>query len=299
MLKAEKGVYLMKEKVAWYPTRRQAAPVCVQTPGGGHSLGGNVKIPFFLPESGLGVVFLGERGLLRPRAEAPSAMSVAQHLQEIRQRIAAAAQAAGRDPATVHLVAVSKTKPLPLIEEALAAGQLDFGENRVQEMEEKQPHLPQARWHLIGSLQRNKVKYIAPYVHLIHSVDSARLLAEIDKQAAKAGRQIDCLLQLNISEEDSKSGLDEARAEALLRDLDAYPHVRILGLMGMAALTDDEALVRSQFRRLRLAAEAFAQIDHPRLRMDIRSMGMSGDFELAIAEGATHVRIGSAVFGSR
>ncbi|RMG66993.1 MAG: YggS family pyridoxal phosphate-dependent enzyme [Bacteroidetes bacterium] len=226
-------------------------------------------------------------------------MSIAHNLNHIRQQIDAAARAAGRDPGTVHLVAVSKTKPMPLIEEAFAAGQLDFGENRVQEMKEKQPLLPEARWHLIGSLQRNKVKYIAPYVHLIHSVDSARLLAEIDKQAGKVGRQIDCLLQLNISEEDSKSGLDEARAGEILADLDRYPHVRVRGLMGMAAFTDDQDLIRSQFRRLRRASEQFATLTHPRLRMEILSMGMSGDFELAIAEGATHVRVGSAIFGTR
>jgi pyridoxal phosphate enzyme (YggS family) len=226
-------------------------------------------------------------------------MSIADHLHDIHQRIAEAAQAVGRAPESVQLIAVSKTKPITLIEEALAAGQLDFGENRVQELREKQPLLPQAHWHMIGSLQRNKVKYIAPFVHLIHSVDSERLLAEIDKQARKIERVIDCLLQLNISEEEAKSGLDEVSGADLLRRLDQYPNVRILGLMGMAAFTDDMALVRSQFARLRRASGSFGTIQHPRLEMRELSMGMSGDFEVAIAEGATMVRIGSAVFGSR
>ncbi|GAB4409915.1 MAG: YggS family pyridoxal phosphate-dependent enzyme [Bacteroidia bacterium] len=227
-------------------------------------------------------------------------MSVAQHLQAIRARIEAAATGAGRASGSVQLVAVSKTKPIEAIREAFDAGQVDFGENRVQEMAEKQPLLPQARWHLIGTLQRNKVKYIAPYVHLIHSVDSDRLLAEIDKQAARHDRTIDCLLQLHISGEETKAGLEEEEAATLLRDIDQYPHVRIRGLMGMAALTDDTDLIISQFRRLRLARDQFRDaFAHPRIDLSELSMGMSGDFELAIAEGATLVRIGSAVFGGR
>ncbi len=226
-------------------------------------------------------------------------MSIVHHLNDILQQISQAAQAAGRSPEQVRLIAVSKTKPLELIREAFEAGQRDFGENKVQELREKHPALPEARWHMIGSLQRNKVKYIAPFIHLIHSVDSERLLAEIDKEAAKNGRVIDCLLQLNISEEDNKSGLDEVSGADLLRRIDQYPHVRIKGLMGMAAFTEEEALIRAQFARLRRASEAFSTIDHARVQMEELSMGMSGDFEIAIAEGATMVRIGSAVFGTR
>lgn len=226
-------------------------------------------------------------------------MSIVQNLQDIKDQIAKAAQQAGRSPEEVRLVAVSKTKPMELIHEAFAAGQLDFGENRPQELKEKQPELPEARWHMIGHLQRNKVKYLAPFVHLIHSVDSERLLAEVNKQAEKCDRVIDCLLQLNISEEDAKSGLNEQSTTELLGRIDEFPHIQIKGLMGMAALTSDEALISSQFKRLRLAKEMLAEISHPRIQMEELSMGMSGDFEIAIQEGATLVRIGSAIFGSR
>ncbi len=226
-------------------------------------------------------------------------MSIPTNLSTIQQQIAQYAQAVERPAGAVQLIAVSKTKPIELIQQAYEAGQLDFGENRPQELKEKYPLLPDARWHMIGHLQRNKVKYIAPFVHLIHAVDTPRLLEEISKQAAKNDRVIDCLLQLNISDEAAKSGLDETGARVILEDIDTYPHVRILGLMGMAALSQDEQLVRSQFRRLRLAMEDFQSLSHPRLQLETLSMGMSGDFEWAIAEGATMVRIGSAVFGKR
>ena len=226
-------------------------------------------------------------------------MAVQEHLSDILTRIQEATLAAGRQAGDVKLVAVSKTKPISLILEAVDAGHMDFGENRVQELREKQPAIPSVHWHMIGSLQRNKVKYIAPYIHLIHSVDSERLLVEIDKQAAKHERTIDCLLQINISDETVKSGFEEEEAEDLLHRLDDFPNVRIRGLMGMAAFVSEEAIIRGQFRRLRLAAERFAAISHPRLDMKELSMGMSGDFEIAIQEGATMVRIGSAVFGRR
>ncbi|MEM6801550.1 MAG: YggS family pyridoxal phosphate-dependent enzyme [Bacteroidota bacterium] len=226
-------------------------------------------------------------------------MQIADNLSTITQKIAEAAEAAGRDPQEVKLIAVSKTKPMSLIEEAYEAGQLDFGENRVQELREKHPALPEARWHMIGSLQRNKVKYIAPFIHLIHSVDSRRLLVEINKQAEKHTRNISCLLQLNISEEDTKSGMDEAEAKEILAEIDQFPFVKIEGLMGMAAFVSDEETIRNQFRRLRMAAVAFEKFSHDRIQMRELSMGMSGDFEIAIAEGATMVRVGSAVFGSR
>ncbi|MEM7655302.1 MAG: YggS family pyridoxal phosphate-dependent enzyme [Bacteroidota bacterium] len=224
-----------------------------------------------------------------------------ENLQHIQAQIADAAVQAGRPADSVRLIAVSKTKPATMVQAAYDAGQRDFGENRVQELQEKQPALPaDIRWHLIGSLQRNKVKYIADYIYLIHSVDSERLLAEINKRAAQADRTINCLLQLNISEEDAKSGLDESKAEAILSNIEAYPHIHIKGLMGMAAFTDEEAVVLAQFARLQEASEQFAaQFDHPRISMEELSMGMSGDFGLAIRKGATMVRIGSAVFGQR
>lgn len=226
-------------------------------------------------------------------------MTIQQNLTLVQSQISDAAKVAGRHPEDVRLIAVSKTKPMELIHEVFAAGQIDFGENRPQELKEKHPQLPEARWHMIGHLQRNKVKYLAPFVHLIHSVDSERLLAEINDQAGKCGRIINCLLQLNISEEDAKSGLDEVSTKELLTRIDEYPHVQIKGLMGMAAFIADDDLIRSQFRRLRLAREMLAEVRHPRIQMRELSMGMSGDFEIAIQEGATLVRIGSAIFGTR
>jgi pyridoxal phosphate enzyme (YggS family) len=226
-------------------------------------------------------------------------MSIVSNLASIQKNIHDACSVARRNPESVKLIAVSKTKPMELIEEAFQAGQIDFGENKVQELREKQPLLPQARWHMIGNLQRNKVKYIAPFVHLIHSVDSERLLAEVNKQARKNDRVIDCLLQLNVSEESSKSGLDEIRTAELLSRIEDYPNVRIMGLMGMAEFTDDETVIRSQFRRLAKAKVNLARDNHPQVLLQELSMGMSGDFEIAIEEGATMVRIGSAVFGAR
>ena len=226
-------------------------------------------------------------------------MTVIENLQNVRRHLAEVSQKASRSPESVTLIAVSKTKPIELIEQAYEAGQRDFGENRVQELRDKQPLLPEVRWHMIGNLQRNKVKYIAPFIHLIHSVSSEKLLREIDKEAEKNDRIISCLLELHISGEESKSGMDEAEAQTLLEKLDAYPNVRIIGLMGMAEFTDDTKRIRSQFRRLREASERYSLISHPRITMQELSMGMSGDYEIAIEEGATMVRIGSAIFGAR
>ncbi|MEO1419218.1 MAG: YggS family pyridoxal phosphate-dependent enzyme [Bacteroidota bacterium] len=226
-------------------------------------------------------------------------MNIAENIASIQDKIHAAAQQAGRDPKEITLIAVSKTKPMELIQDAFAAGQVDFGENKVQEAREKQPELPEAQWHIIGTLQRNKVKYIAEWVHLIHSVDSEKLLKEVSKQAVKAEREISCLLQLNISEEDAKHGLNEERTADILRRMDEFPNIRIKGLMGMAAFSDDEDLVRGQFRRLAKAKEMLAAIEHPQIDMKELSMGMSGDFEWAIQEGSTMIRVGSAIFGSR
>lgn len=226
-------------------------------------------------------------------------MSIADNLNRLRTRIAEIAATCGRRPEEVALIAVSKTKGLDLIQEAVAAGQLDFGENYVQELKEKNEQLPDVHWHQIGALQRNKVKYIAPFIHLVHSVDSERLLGEIDKQAAKCNRIIDCLLQIHISEEANKSGMDESEAQHILEHIDDYPHIRILGLMGMAALTEDAALIRSQFRRLKQDLENFQRYAHPRIQLRELSMGMSGDYEIAIEEGATMIRVGSAIFGER
>ncbi len=203
----------------------------------------------------------------------------------------------------ITLVAVSKTHPVERILELYQRGQRDFGENRVQELLEKAPHLPaDIRWHLIGHLQTNKVRYIAPFIHMIHSVDSLRLLAEIEKQAAKSGRTIDCLLQFHIAEEESKFGLSEDEADVLLQSQEYHTmrHVRICGVMGMATFTDNTDQVRAEFRHLRCIFERlrttyFAGAPHFR---EI-SMGMSSDWEIAVEEGSTIVRIGSLIFGPR
>jgi len=201
------------------------------------------------------------------------------------------------------LIAVSKTHPPQSILTLYEQGQRAFGENRVQEMLEKQEALPKdIDWHLIGHLQTNKVKFIAPFVRMIHSVDSLKLLQEIDKQAAKNGRIIDCLLQFHIAQEETKFGLDLDEARALLDSPEyaALQQVRLCGVMGMASFSDDMALVRREFQNLKgifdtLRASYFAEAPHFR---EI-SMGMSGDWELALETGSTMVRIGTLLFGAR
>ncbi len=226
-------------------------------------------------------------------------MGIAENLLAVKQKISAAAVAAGRESGAVKLIAVSKTYPVDAVQAAIAAGQVDFGENRVQEVVEKHAALPNVNWHLIGTLQRNKVRQIAAFVHLIHSVDSEKLLEEINRQAELHHRVIDCLLQINISHEEQKSGMDESEADELLARISQFRHVRILGLMGMAAFTDDKSLISSQFQSLAATRARLRIHEGPRVELRELSMGMSGDFELAIAAGATMVRIGSSIFGHR
>ncbi|QMW05051.1 YggS family pyridoxal phosphate-dependent enzyme [Spirosoma foliorum] len=200
------------------------------------------------------------------------------------------------------LIAVTKTKPVPLLQEAYDAGCKRFGENKVQEMVDKQPQLPaDVEWHLIGHLQTNKVKYIAPFVTLIHSVDSLKLVQEINKQAAKQGRVIDCLLQIYIANEETKFGLSPDEAETLLNapELNDLANIRLIGLMGLATNTDDEGQIRQEFRGLKQLFDKLAQFQHPRVQFSELSMGMSGDYRIALEEGSTMVRVGSAIFGSR
>ncbi len=202
------------------------------------------------------------------------------------------------------LVAVSKTKPIEMLSELYETGWKSFGENKVQEMQEKFEAMPKdIEWHLIGTLQTNKIKYIVPFVHLIHSVDRLKVLKEINKQAAKIDRVIDCLLQIHIAEEESKSGLDYAEAEAFFQDselLASLPYIRIKGLMGMATNTEDMDKVRKEFRGLRQFWERMkSEITAPNLDMTELSMGMSGDYQIAIEEGSTLIRVGSAIFGER
>ena len=197
---------------------------------------------------------------------------------------------------TVKLVAVSKTKPESAITEAYQAGQRDFGENKIQEMTVKAESLPRdIRWHMIGNIQTNKIKYMAPYVHLVHGVDREKVLKELNKQGQINGRVISCLLQIHIAEEDTKFGFDYSECIELIGRLDEFKNVNVTGLMGMATNTNDQEQINKEFMGLKEFFDAHAVTHH----WDTLSMGMSGDYELAIAAGSTHVRIGSAIFGAR
>ncbi len=217
---------------------------------------------------------------------------VAANISKIKQQI----------PAGVILVAVSKTKPVELLQEAYECGIRDFGENKVQELCTKQPLMPaDVQWHLIGHLQTNKVKYIAPFIHLIHSVDSWKLLQEINKQAAKHNRVVNCLLQIYIASEETKYGLDKQELMEILThsELQSLKHIRILGLMGMASNTSDESIIQREFKNLMQLFDELKHQSFAQTSMETLSMGMSSDYALAIAEGSTMIRVGSSIFGSR
>jgi pyridoxal phosphate enzyme (YggS family) len=206
----------------------------------------------------------------------------------------------------VDLVAVSKTKPIEEIFELYSLGQRDFGENYVQELIEKRLLLPHdIRWHYIGHLQSNKVKYIAPFVHLIHGVDTFKLLTEINRQGEKHHRVIHCLLQVHIAQEESKFGLDEAELKELFSDLEKatevgeFKHVFVKGLMGMGSFTSDIQKVRLEFKYLKMLFDEYAHISAANCKLSVLSMGMSSDYKVAIEEGANMVRIGSLFFGAR
>ena len=205
----------------------------------------------------------------------------------------------------VTLVAVSKTKPVEDILEAYHTGQRDFGENYVQELVDKYEALPKdIRWHFIGHLQSNKVKYIAPFVHLIHGVDSEKLLNEINKQGKKINRVIPCLLQMHISKEETKFGLDETELKTIIEkittDQKAYDQISLKGLMGMASFTEDNELIIKEFNHLkRIFDQSNTQLSIINYQLSILSMGMSADYGMAIEAGSNMVRIGSMLFGSR
>lgn len=200
-------------------------------------------------------------------------------------------------PKDVTLVAVSKTKPIEDIEKLYAIGVRDFGENKVQELTEKAKQLPKdIRWHMIGHLQSNKVKYIANFVHLIHSADRQSLIKEINKRGEQKKRIIEVLIQVKIADEDSKFGMNFQKAEDWLRKLGNYPFVRPVGMMGMATNTDDDEKIQNEFAELRLFFEA-QQKKYPQLK--ILSMGMSSDYEIALQEKANMLRVGSKIFGER
>jgi pyridoxal phosphate enzyme (YggS family) len=204
-------------------------------------------------------------------------------------------------PAAVTLVAVSKTKPAIMIEEAYDGGQRDFGENYVQELVDKEHMLPKdIRWHFIGHLQSNKVKFIAPFVHLIHAVDSVKLLAEIQKQALKCNRIIDVLLQLHIAKEETKFGWDVDEMLESAGPLFQYSHVRIRGLMAMASNTEDTVQIAHEFQHVKQVFEQLKQgIASDHAGFDTLSMGMSGDWRIAVEHGSTMIRLGSTIFGQR
>jgi hypothetical protein len=205
-------------------------------------------------------------------------------------------------PSHVTLVAVSKTKPVSDLMQAYEAGQRVFGENKIQEMTEKWQQMPKdIQWHMIGHIQSNKVKYMAPYVSLIHGVDSLKLLEEINKQAQKNNRIIDCLLQLHIAEEETKFGLNEEELSELLQSeiFRNLKNIKIVGLMGMATFTENQTQIKKEFNHLKTIFDNNQQPTTHNRHLTILSMGMSGDYQLAIECGSTMVRIGSSIFGDR
>ena len=221
-------------------------------------------------------------------------MSISKNLNNIKSQL----------PAHVTLVAVSKTKPVADLMEAYDAGQRIFGENYVQELVEKKEQMPNdIQWHFIGHLQSRKVKLIAPFVSLIHGVDSLKLLQEINKQAAKNNRVIDCLLQVYIAEEESKFGLDEQELDEILNEIqqnkENYKNIRIVGLMGMATFTENQNQIEKEFKHLKTIFDKYKKLNTQHCQLNTLSMGMSGDYQLAISCGSTMVRIGSSIFGSR
>ena len=219
-------------------------------------------------------------------------MSIKDNLLQIKSQL----------PENVTLVAVSKTKPVSDLMEAYNAGERVFGENKIQEMTEKWEQMPKdIQWHMIGHVQTNKVKYMAEYVSLIHGVDSLKLLQEINKQAAKHNRIIDCLLQMYIAEEETKFGLDEKELEDILHFVqnDKLQNIKVVGLMGMATFTDNQTQIKKEFLNLKSTFDKINSLSIVNYQLSIISMGMSGDYNLAIECGSTMVRIGSSIFGNR
>lgn len=227
-------------------------------------------------------------------------MSILSNLTQILAQMEASARAAGRNPASVRLVAVSKTKPAAMVDEAAASGQIIFGENYVQELVAKAAEVKSpVEWHFIGHLQSNKVKQIAGVVSMVHSVDRLSLAEEIDRQWQRHNSTCDILIQVNVSGEATKSGTTAEAAIDLVRQTSLLKNLHICGLMTMPPFFDDPDAARPYFRELRLLSEEIKSLAIPGVSMKELSMGMSGDFEVAIEEGATLVRIGSAIFGSR
>ena len=223
-----------------------------------------------------------------------------ENYRNVQENIQRACEKVNRSVDEVTLISVSKTKPLSMLQEAYDCGAREYGENKVQEMTEKEGQLPKdIHWHMIGHLQANKVKYIAPYVHLIHSVDSLKLAQEINRQGEKCNRSIPILIEVNIAEEESKFGIKKDETISLVREISKLPHVAIKGLMTIAPFVDDPEDNRVYFRGIKELSVDIANENIDNVCMDVLSMGMTGDYMVAIEEGATMVRVGTGIFGER
>lgn len=225
---------------------------------------------------------------------------IAENMKKVQDNIAQACHKAGRDSEEVTLIAVSKTKPIAMLQEAYRAGARDFGENKVQELMDKILMMPEdVRWHLIGHLQRNKVKYIVGKVFLIHSVDSLRLAEEISREAVKKQVEVNILVEVNIAMEESKFGIGESEAMELVENISKLPGIRIKGLMTIAPFVEDSEQNRGYFHKMKQLAVDIMRKNVDNVSMDILSMGMTGDYMVAVEEGATYVRVGTGIFGER
>lgn len=222
------------------------------------------------------------------------------NLEHVREKIDEACDRSGRNRENVTLISVSKTKPLSMLMEAYEAGSRDFGENKVQELLDKLPKMPEdVRWHMIGHLQRNKVKYIVGKVHMIHSVDSLRLAEEISKEAVKQKTEVNILLEVNVAGEESKFGVTPEETESLVLAVSKLPGIRICGLMTIAPFVENAEDNRQYFRKIRQLSVDIERKNIDNVSMNVLSMGMTGDYSVAVEEGATYVRVGTAIFGER
>ena len=225
---------------------------------------------------------------------------VTENLNQVRKNIQEACKAVGRDPKEVTLIAVSKTKPVPMLQEAYDAGARVFGENKVQEITDKYPQLPDdIQWHMIGHLQRNKVKYIVNKVAMIHSVDSLRLAQTIEQEAAKHDVCVPILLEVNVAQEETKFGLKTEEVLPLVESIAEFPHIKIQGLMTIAPYVQNPEENRPIFRQLKKLSVDIAAKNINNVTMSVLSMGMTGDYQIAVQEGATMVRVGTGIFGER
>ncbi len=225
---------------------------------------------------------------------------IAENLRQVEENIKEACKRAGRDPSEVTLIAVSKTKPVSMLMEAYQEGVRTFGENKVQEIMDKYDQLPQdVQWHMIGHLQRNKVKYIIDKASMIHSVDSLRLAETIEREAAKHEVKIPILLEVNVAQEESKFGLSVEETLPLAEEIAKFPHIQVMGLMTIAPFVEDPEENRIIFRKLKKLSVDITEKNINNINMSVLSMGMTGDYQVAVEEGATMVRVGTGIFGER